>query len=184
MIYKRQQRIGFNYLSTRFHPFLPWTAGQFQPGRSSVEKNRGFRFPRFFQPKTARQIPAKKLQETWHLKISATPKSFHQARVALCPGDRKKCMKMYHISTLTFWTLEISRVRMQTPGLPVTWGKIPGFSNKSWVCRKKPGFFLFCRNFQFFLGWGGRCLAIHMIKLTYSGPFLAEGHNSTWLIYA
>ena len=86
--------------------------------------------------------------------------------------------------TLTFWTLEISRVRMQTPGLPVTWGKIPGFSNKSWVCRKKPGFFLFCRNFQFFLGWGGRCLAIHMIKLTYSVPFLAEGHNSTWLIYA
>ena len=88
------------------------------------------------------------------------------------------------MDTLTFWTLEISRVRMQTPGLPVTWGKIPGFSNKSWVCREKPGFFLFCRNFQFFLGWGGRCLAIHMIKLTYSVPFLAEGHNSTWLIYA
>ena len=58
-----------------------------------------------------------------------------------------------YIYTLTFWTLEISRVRMQTPGLPVTWGKIPGFSNKSWVCRKKPGFSYFAETFN--SSWDG-----------------------------
>ena len=72
-------------------------------------------------------------------------------------------MGLTGIYTLTFWTLEISRVRVQTPGLPVTWGKIPGFSDKSRVCRKNLGFSLLCRNFQFFLGWGGRCLPIRRI---------------------
>ena len=92
--------------------------------------------------------------------FTANPGFAGQTSVFVVNTGNFKGLEAQGIYTLTFWTLEISRVRVQTPGLPVTWGKIPGFSDKSRVCRKNPGFSLLCRNFQFFLEWGGRCLPI------------------------
>ena len=94
--------------------------------------------------------------------------------------------KKTYIYTLTFRTLEISRVRMQTPGLPVTWGKIPGFSNKSWVCRKNPGFSPLCRNFQILLGMGRIWWVVHIFsgKPQFEYPFRMAicASESSWVV--
>ena len=47
---------------------------------------------------------------------------------------------MYNVNTLSFPTLQISRVWRETSSLPVIWGKNPGFSEESRFGGKNPGF--------------------------------------------
>ena len=88
-------------------------------------------------------------------------------------GETRLLLRATHccLYTLTFWTLEISRVRMQTPGLPVTWGKSRVFSTNRGFVGKNPGFSYFAETFN--SSWDGAADVWQYIWSSYHAVFLS-----------